>query len=237
MNKGTLYGVGVGPGDPKLMTLRAVETIARCPVLAAPRTPGGRMTALEIAKGAVDLSGKTVVALDFAMSRDAERRSRSHIAAAAVLRGHLDRGFDVAMLNLGDVSLYASFQYLADILRREGYAIEMVAGVPSFCAAAATLGTSLTDMDTPLHIVPDSGNAEPAEPVPGAATVWLKSGANLRRLLARLEKEGLLGDAQIVQNCGMPGQRVIRDATAGDVEGKYFTVVILRHRNNGKGTT
>lgn len=234
-NTGTLYGVGVGPGDPKLMTLKAVETIAGCPVIAAPRTPGGRMVALEIAKGAADLSGKTVVALDFAMSRDAAERSRSHLAAADILRRHLDRGEDVAMLNLGDVSIYASFHYLADILRAEGRRIRMVAGVPSFCAAAAALGVSLTDMDSPLHILPDGGDRSIA-PVSGAASVWLKSGGNLSRLLAGLEKEGLLGEAQIVQNCGMPGERVIRRPEAGKIEDRYFTVVILKNRRNGKET-
>ena len=60
-DKGTLYGVGVGPGDPELLTLKAVRTIEACPVIAAPRTPGGDMVALDIARQAVDLSGKTIL--------------------------------------------------------------------------------------------------------------------------------------------------------------------------------
>ena len=67
---GTFYGVSVGPGDPELMTLQAVRRLENCPVIAAPQTPKGGMLALDIAKGAVELSGKTILPLRFAMSLD-----------------------------------------------------------------------------------------------------------------------------------------------------------------------
>ena len=75
---GTFYGVSVGPGDPELMTLKAVRCLERCPVIAAPQTSGGQMLALDIAKGAVDLSGKTILPLHFAMSRDPAVLRASH---------------------------------------------------------------------------------------------------------------------------------------------------------------
>ena len=61
MEKGTFYGVGVGPGDPELITLKAVRAIERCPVIAAPETRGEKTLALDIARGAVDLTGKTIL--------------------------------------------------------------------------------------------------------------------------------------------------------------------------------
>ena len=67
MKKGVFYGVGVGPGDPELMTLKAVRVLERCPVIAAPRTKSGEMLALDIASAAVDLGEKTVVPLYFSM--------------------------------------------------------------------------------------------------------------------------------------------------------------------------
>ena len=73
VKKGIFYGVGVGPGDPELLTLKAVRLLERCPVIAAPRTKGGGMLALEIASGAADLGGKTVIPLDFSMERDREK--------------------------------------------------------------------------------------------------------------------------------------------------------------------
>lgn len=228
MAKGVLYGVGVGPGDPKLMTFRAAETICLCPVVAAPRTRNGGMTALDIARGAVDLSGKEILPLDFAMSRDPEERARSHRAAADLLRSRLDSGASVAMLNLGDVSIYATFRYLADILEPEGYPVEMVPGVPSFCAAAAVLGVGLTDIGTQLRIVPD-GAGEPGETDPAETTVWMKSGGNLPTLLDRLAVAGLSEKAMLVQNCGMPNQKVYRAIGGREIEAGYYTVVIVKN--------
>jgi len=138
--KGTFYGVSVGPGNPELMTLQAVRLIRQCPVLAAPQTASGQMLALDIARSALGeaLDGKTIVPLYFAMSRDPAALAASHEKAAAAVRQYLDAGQDVAMLNIGDVSIYATFGYLQEILQAGGYATAMAAGVPSFCAAAAS---------------------------------------------------------------------------------------------------
>ena len=137
--KGTFYGVSIGPGDPELMTLQAVRLIRQCPVLAAPQTASGQMLALDIAHSALGeaLDGKTIVPLYFAMSRDPAALAALHEKAAAAVRQYLDAGQDVAMLNIGDVSIYATFGYLQEILQAGGYATAMAAGVPSFCAAAA----------------------------------------------------------------------------------------------------
>ena len=119
---GTFYGVSVGPGDPELMTLQAVRRLENCPVIAAPQTPKGGMLALDIAKGAVELSGKTILPLRFAMSLDPAVQKAAHIEAARAVKEYLDAGQDVAMLNLGDVSVYATFGYLQEILEAEGEA-------------------------------------------------------------------------------------------------------------------
>lgn len=231
MPKGVLYGVGVGPGDPGLLTLKTVEVITRCPVVAAPRTPGGAMTALDIASAspAVDLSGKTILPLDFAMSRDARECSALHRPAADALRPHLDAGVSVALLNLGDVSLYSSFRYVADILGPEGYPVEMVAGVPSFCAAAAALNTGLTDRATPILILPDTDAPSDTLP-PDATRIWMKSGRRLPALIADLAARGELADTMLVQNCGMKGERVLRGLEGEEVGDAYFTVVIRKGR-------
>ena len=157
--KGTFYGVSVGPGDPELLTLQAVRLIRKCPVLAAPQTSSGQMLALDIARSALGkaLDGKTIVPLHFAMSRDPAVLAASHKEAVQAVRPYLDAGQDIAMLNLGDVSIYATFGYLQCLLEAEGYPTAMAAGVPSFCAAAARLNVPLTGgMDAPLTIAPGS---------------------------------------------------------------------------------
>lgn len=226
-----LYGVGVGPGDPGLLTLRAVEVIESCRIIAAPRTRNGGMVALDIVRKALDLSGKEIVPLDFAMSRDAGERADSHAKAAERLRPFLDRGEAVAMLNLGDVSIYASFRYIADILGPEGYPLEMISGVPSFCAAAALMGSSLTDMETPLRIVPD-GTGEVGDLAEAGTTVWMKSGRNLPELLRRLSEAGVAERTVLVQNCGMPNQKIYHGVAGAAIETAYFTLAILK---NGAG--
>ena len=139
--KGVFYGVSVGPGDPELLTIQAVRLIRACPVLTAPQTASGQMLALDIVRRGLGdvLEQKVIVPLHFSMSRDAEVLHASHVRAVQALRPYLDAGQDVAMLNLGDVSIYATFGYLKPILEAEGYSTAMAAGVPSFCAAAARL--------------------------------------------------------------------------------------------------
>ena len=226
---GTFYGVSVGPGDPELLTLKAVRCIEQCPVLAAPRTAEGRMLALEIVKGAVDVSGKTILPLQFAMSRDADTLRASHEAAARAVREALDAGQDVAMLNLGDVSIYATYGYLEEILKAQGYPTARIAGVPSFCAAAAALGRSLTDgMEAPLTLAPGR-HAEQVLDAPGAK-VLMKSGRQLPAALAALRRRGLLEKSAMACNCGLPEQTLWPDLSSYDPArpAGYFTTIIVK---------
>ena len=217
MKKGVFYSVGVGPGDPELITLKAVRTLERCPVVAAPQTKNGEMLALSIAQQAVSLEDKA-------------QQHAAHLAAAQALRPHLDAGRDVAMLNLGDVSIYATAAYLADILAADGYETRMVPGVTSFCAVAARLHTSLTGIDTPLHIVPGGcGALEECLAQPGAK-VLMKSGRQLPGVLAALERRGLLERSALVSNCGLPGEQVYADLSAfpREQDAGYFATIIVK---------
>lgn len=229
--KGTFYGVSVGPGDPELLTLQAVRLIRQCLVLAAPQTSSGQMLALDIARRALGdaLGSKTIVPLHFAMSRDPAVLAASHRQAAQAVRPFLDAGQDVAMLNLGDVSIYATFGYLQEILQAEGYATAMAAGVPSFCAAAARLNVPLTGgMDAPLTIAP-GGWADRVLETPGTK-VLMKTGRQLPALLDTLEARRKLADSVLVCNCGLPDEAVWTDLSAARPEESagYFSTVLVK---------
>lgn len=227
--KGVLYGVSVGPGDPELITLKAAKCIEACGVIAAPQTPAGNMLALDIARAAVDLSGKTIVPLRFAMSRDKARMRAAHEAAAAAVRVYLDAGRDVAMLNIGDVSIYSTFGHLQAVLRPLGYKTVMIAGVPSFCAVAARLNAPLTGgMDTPLIIAQGGGAGEILDAA--GVKALMKSGRKLPQVLEELKARGLLENSAMVCNCGLPDERVYK-TLAGvrpDGESGYFATVIVK---------
>ena len=225
--RGTFYAVGVGPGDPELMTRKAVRVLEDCPVLAVPRTPAGDSLALEIAQAGADLTDKEIHFIDFAMSRDEEKRRQAHRRAAEAVRALLDRGTDVAMPVLGDVSLFASSAYVAQRLEEEGCRCVRVPGVPSFCAAAARLGRSLTEMDLPVHIVPAGGfPLEEALDLPGTK-VLMKSGRALPQVLEALESRGLLESSAMVQNCGLPGEQAAESLKDAPQSGSYFTTLLV----------
>lgn len=227
LKKGVFYGVGVGPGDPELLTLKALRTLERCPVIAAPRTGSGETLALDIVRRAMPLEGKTVLPLEFTMSRDPAVLHASHLRSAGAVEPHLAAGRDVAMLNLGDVSIYATFGYLMDILSSRGYEAVMIPGVPSFCAVAARLGVSLTAADAPLHILP-GGRALPEQlDLPGAK-VLMKSGRQLPQTAELLRRRGLLEKSAMVQDCGLPTERVCRDLSRLPGDTGYFATVIVK---------
>ena len=228
VKKGTFYAVGVGPGDPELITQKAVRILTHCGVIAAPVTAGGQMLAWDIAAQAVDLSGKQRLALRFSMSREESVRRRAHLAAADAGEEYLARGADVAMLNLGDVSLYATASYLAELLRERGYETVMIPGVPSFCAVAARLGVSLTQGDGAVHILP-GGSAEEALSWPGTK-ILMKSGRELPEVLALLRERSLLDRSRLVKNCGLPGEEVWDDLsrTAPESDAGYFATLIVK---------
>lgn len=225
--KGTLYGVSVGPGNPELMTLQAVRLLKHCPVIAVPQTGGGGTVALDIASQAVDLNSKVLIMLPFLMTRDKQKLDERHRQLADRLKAPLDAGQDVAMLSLGDTSVYSSFSYMAELLAPEGYSIEISAGVTSFCASAAALGVSLTEMNKPMHIIPAGADDGQALALPGTK-VLMKAGRSLPQLLARLKAQGMLEKAVLVQNCGLPGEKILKKIPEDFDAPGYFTTVIVK---------
>ena len=187
------------------------------------------MLALDILRRAMPVEEKTILPLTFTMAREEEVREEAHAVAADLLMGQLGEGRDVALLNLGDVSIYSTFGHLMARIQNAGYQTEMIPGVPSFCAVAARLGVLLAEQETAISIHAGSGDLTGIWQTPGTK-VLMKSGKQLPAVLALLEEQGKLDNSAMVCNCGLPNERVITDLRGqlpAEVAG-YFTTILVK---------
>ena len=230
VKKGILYGVGVGPGDPELLTLKAVRLLQRCPVIAAPLTKSGETLALDIVRRAVPLDSKTILPLYFSMERDQALIRAAHEKAADAIQTRLDTGEDVAMLNLGDVSIYATWGYVMEIIKKRGYETAMIPGVPSFCAAAARLDATLVSWGSPLHVIPVSRAPLGHQLELPGGKVLMKAGHSLPQIVEALKQTDQLDRAALVENCGLPGERVCADLSKCPEDVGYFATIIVKEK-------
>lgn len=212
--------------------MKAVHTIEICQVIASPRTSQGRMMALDVVNHAdVDLDKKEFLPLHFPMTYDRVEREDSHREAAMEIAAFLDDGKDVAMLTLGDPSIYATASYVEQILGDEGYDTEVVPGVPSFCAAAAGLRKVLAEDKEPLAIIPASaGEAELSRALDAPGTkVIMKSGSKILDVLDVLQEKDLLTQTWYAENIGLPGEQTGSIFNMPEHPG-YFTTLIVTDR-------
>lgn len=229
VKKGIFTSVSVGPGNPEWLTLEAVRVLKTADVIAAPVTAGGREIAYEIAAAAVDLSGKQKLPLQFSMTSDPEVREKEYSCAEEEIVSFLEKGRNVAMTVLGDVSIYSTASYLDGLVRQKGFETKTVPGVPSFCAAASRAGIDLVEGRSQLHILPGAEISDGEFSLPGTK-VFMKSGRGLRDLLEKIREEGLDENSVLIQDCGLPGEKIrtglSNDGAAPDP--MYFSLVIVK---------
>lgn len=222
---GKIYGVGVGPGDPELLTLKAARIIGEADVLAIPGKDRESCVAYQIAAGAVSgLSEKEILPLVFPMTKDENVLEKSHEEAAKAVVTLLNQGKNVVFLTLGDPTVYSTYLYLHKKIKSLGYEAEIVPGVPSFCAAAARLGVGLGEKSDSIHILPGSYPIEEGLSLPGTK-VLMKSGRQMTKV-----KEQLLAyhaEAVMAQNCGMDGERLYFQAEDIPEDAGYYSLIIV----------
>ena len=229
--KGTAFGVGVGPGDPELITLKAIRLIRENEVIAVPGTEAKKSVAYKIAVQAVpELSEKKLISVPVPMVKDRGKIEDAHREGAALIRHYLDKGQNVVYLTLGDPTIYCSFSYLQHILEAGGYPVVLVSGVPSFCAAAARLNLPLTEWDEQLHVIPSVHSTEAELDQPGTY-VLMKSAGHMKAVKEMLTSSKR--EASAVLNCGMEGEQVCRRLEEIPDDAGYFSLIISRQYNEG----
>ncbi len=226
--KGIAYGVGVGPGDPEYMTLKAVRLIRENEVIALPGEEPKETLAYRIAVGAVpEIAEKELLGVRMPMIRDRARLDEEHRRAVVPVEKVLDEGRNVVFLTLGDPTVYSTFTYLQHLLEADGYAVELVSGVPSFCAAAARLGVPLTEWDEPLHILPAVHSPEAELELPGNY-VLMKSGSRMAAVKEALRRSGR--EVRMVENCCMDGEKRYFSVDEIPDDAGYFSLIIAKEK-------
>ena len=226
MQKGTLYGVGVGPGDPELLTFKAARILREADVIAIPDTGRAKKTALSIAESFIE--GKERIFCPAPMTTDKSKTAAAYDKTAAELAEILESGQNVAFITLGDPSVYSTYNYVAKRVSAMGYLTQTVAGVTSFCAAAARLSESLCEGSQALTIIPASSMEPELWCNLLGNKVLMKAGGKLPELTAELAE--LDASVFAVTNCGMEGERVIRSASEIADDAGYFSVIVVKER-------
>lgn len=226
MATGKIYGVGVGPGDPELMTLKGVRLIREAEVIAIPGKDRESCVAYQIAKGAVpEIDRKEILPVIFPMTKDQTLLEESHEKGAAQVASVLDAGKQIVFLTLGDPTVYSTYLYLHKRLEAMGYQSEIVSGIPSFCAAAARLGISLGEKADSIHILP--GSYPVGEGLSLAGTkVLMKSGRQIKKVKEALMEREM--EAFMAENCGMAGERLFYHTREIPEDAGYYSLIITR---------
>jgi precorrin-2/cobalt-factor-2 C20-methyltransferase len=227
---GVLYGLGLGPGDPELITVRALRLLRRAPVVAYPAPETGKSFARAIvARWLAPSQQEIVIRVPMEIARFPAQAVYDR--AAEDIAGHLDAGRDVAALCQGDPFFYGSFMYLFGRLAGR-YRVEIVPGVSSLTACAAAAGWPLAARNDGIVILPATlEEAELARRLDGVeAAAIVKLGRHFEKLRRVLDRLGLAEHSRYVEHASLASQRVLPlDAVVAE-EVPYFSMILLHRR-------
>ncbi len=223
---GTLYGVGLGPGDPELITRKAARLIASAPVIAYPALAGSASLARAIAADLIP-SGAREIVMDVPMTSAREPAQAAYDTGAARIAEELEAGQDVVCLCEGDPFFYGSFMYLHARLAPR-YPVEVVPGVSSLTACAAVAGQPLVARNEVLTVLPGPlPEDELRARLQAAETIAiLKVGRHLPRLRAVLEAEGLASRAVYIERATLP-EEVRLPLSEAPETAPYFSMILV----------
>lgn len=226
----TLYGVGVGPGDSELLTLKALRCIRESDIIILPSRPKEECYAYRIVKEVYpQIDEKEIVCMPFPMTRDQSMLKRVHHEIYEGISKLLGDDKTAAFLTIGDPSVYSTYAYIHEKVIEEGGTAVMINGVTSFCAAAAAIGIPLGKDREEIHIIPAACDIRPTLKLNGTK-IYMKSGKNLAELKKVLSEYANLDHLEVyaVSNCGMINETVRIGINNLDGDSGYLTVVIVK---------
>lgn len=231
---GTLYGLGVGPGDPELITLKTARILSAAKVVAYPAPDSGESFARTIAAEHISLNAEEISIV--VPMRPDKFPHEVYARAAERIAGHLRKGQDVAVLCEGDPFFYGSFMYLYDILAPE-FSCVVVPGVSSLTACAAAAGQPLAGRNSLLTVIPGPLDSETiaSQLRTCEAAAIMKVGRHFSRIYKLIEAEGLLPSATYVERATLGEERVLPLTDAPQDRAPYFSMILIDKGNRPNG--
>ena len=232
--KGVLFGLGIGPGDPELITLKAVRIIAKCPVIAYPAPNEGDSLVRQIASSFIP-KNRTEIVIRTPMIPGSFPNDEVYDYYAIQIKDHLNRGRDVAILCEGDPFLYGSFMYM--FYRLSGmFVTKVVPGVSSVGACAAAAGLPLVSRNQTLSIIPATLEIDELfERIAGADTIAImKVGRHLEKVRKVLKKLGLVRSAHYVEHATMVDQKIASLGETNGLNAPYLSMILVGNPENHK---
>lgn len=235
---GKLYVIGVGPGDPELLTLKAVRILRDISCLCVPKgREEGSSLALSIVKKAVNIAGKEIIEAHFPMRKTKETEHKCELnkkwqETIEIVYSRLNKNIDIAFITIGDPTIYSTFFYLYDKLieLNPGLNIEIIPGVSSVNAAASRARLSLGLADEKIAILPATYTDDIKKALEKFDTVVLmKAHRVFDKILTILSEMNLIDKAVYVSRASMNNEKIfrnIRDLKEKDLN--YFSMVIIK---------
>lgn len=232
---GTFYGIGVGPGDPELLTMKAIKAIENADVLIAPKTEKkDGSVALSIAKPYLKKDIEIVyqvfpMVLNFETT-DAWQKNKEEILAL------LYAGKNVVFLTLGDPMFYSTYIYIYRLLAKEkNINIETIPGIPAFCAIGSKLGYPLVEGNDIISVIPATADKETIDKALAVSNniVMMKVYKNYPEIIDSLTNSDMIENAVLVSRCGLPDEEVITDLAAHKDKKLNYLSTILTRRSKG----
>ncbi|MBL4740099.1 MAG: precorrin-2 C(20)-methyltransferase, partial [Sneathiella sp.] len=227
---GTLFGLGIGPGDPDLITLKALKILNKAPVLAYPTLEDGDSLARAIV--APHLTGDQIeVPIRIPMVIERKPAQDAYEEAAIELKSHLQEGRDVAVLCEGDPFFYGSFMYLFGRIAEE-FPVEVVPGVSSLTACSTALQTPLSARNDILTILPAPLDTETLRARIEAADslAIMKVGRHFERVRFLINELGLADKAHYIERATLPNEKIMPLNEVSEDSVPYFSMILIHKR-------
>ena len=231
---GTFYGIGVGPGDPELLTVKAINALKKIDVLIAPKTEKkSDSVALSIAQPYLKPSVK-IIYQTFPMVKDFAEETEIFEANKTEILNELRGGKNVGFATLGDPMFYSTYIYIFNLLKSCDVRIETIAGVPAFLAIAAQIGRPLAYGNDILTIIPATAELDAVKNSLARAdsTVIMKVYKNFSEVVDALKNHDMIDEAILVSRCGLDDEKIITDIAAHSDERLNYLSTILTRRSH-----